>query len=139
MAQYEHLKLYKATFDFLLYFAKIMVNYQREYKYTIGERLMNTIVEAMVIIYKANSAKNKSARLEFISEVQEKVQYINILLRLSCGIMAISKDKYNVCCNYMMDIEMQLAGWKGYVIEKVKDIQTDDASGEEEAKQLQLI
>ncbi len=140
MAKYEHLKLYKATFDFLLYFAKIMVHYQREYKYTVGERLMNTLVEAIVIIYKANGTKDKGLRIDYICDIQEKIQYVSILLRLSCGIGAISKDRYNNCCEYIMDIDKQLSGWKNYVIDRTKEPkESDEAPTGEETRQLQLL
>ncbi len=131
MARYEHLKIYKAMFDFMVYYTKIMTNFQKDYKHTLGQRLLDTIADAIVEIYKINDVKDTEARLEHASLFQEKLQYINLYIRLAYGVHAINSDKYNNCCNLMLDVEKQLAGWKNYMQNKLnyksgEEIQEED-------------
>jgi hypothetical protein len=50
MAKYEHLPIYKASFDLLLYFEQIVKNFSRYNKYTHGSSLRNTAREMIILI-----------------------------------------------------------------------------------------
>lgn len=39
MAQYEHLPIYKKAYDLALYFEKIVRNFSRYHKYTLGTEM----------------------------------------------------------------------------------------------------
>jgi len=41
MAQYEHLPIYKQTYDLLLRIMTATKNFPREYKYTLGQKLLS--------------------------------------------------------------------------------------------------
>ncbi len=111
MAQYHHLKVYKKSFDFLVEITRQTAHFQRNFRYTLGEKLNNNSIEFIVYIYKANSAKSLNERTELIKELLEKLQYINVILRLSNELKNISKDKYIELTLITQDIEKQLNGW----------------------------
>ncbi len=94
MAQYNHLNIYKASFDFLVCLSRQLKHFQREFRYTIGEKLSNNSIEFIALIYKANSAKSSVLRKEYLENMLDKLQYINILLRLSSELKNISQEKY---------------------------------------------
>jgi len=59
MAQYDSLPIYKKAFDLCLYFEKIVKNFSRYNKYTLGTDLRNKSREICVCIAKANSLVDK--------------------------------------------------------------------------------
>ena len=111
MAQYYHLNVYKKSFDFLVEVTRQTSHFQRDFRYTLGEKLNNNTIDFIVWIYKANSAKSLCERAEFIKELLERLQYINVILRLSHELKNISKDKYFELALMTQDVEKQLNGW----------------------------
>ncbi len=69
MAQYYHLNIYKTTYEFMVYYSRIFVHFQREYKFTIGEKLLDKIMQFTILIYKSNSAKSNFERAEFLKNM----------------------------------------------------------------------
>ncbi len=55
MAQYEHLPIYKAAFDLLVYFGKIVRNFSRYNKYTHGTALRDLPREILMLTVRANT------------------------------------------------------------------------------------
>ena len=108
MAQYMHLDIYKKAYEFLVYYSCLLVHMQREYRYTIGEKLLNLIIEFIVSIYKANDAKTNTERAKAIRVMIEKIKQISVTLRLVNSLKNISNEKYLNCCLYVEDIEKQL-------------------------------
>jgi hypothetical protein len=64
LAQYEHLPIYKAAFDLLLYFEKIVSNFSRYHKFTHGSCLRNLAREVIMLIVRANNSTDKLPALE---------------------------------------------------------------------------
>ena len=56
---YENLPIYKSALDFCVYIEKIVKNFERYHKYTIGEDLRNRSKELLFTIHKANRQKTK--------------------------------------------------------------------------------
>lgn len=69
MAQYEHLPIYKKTYDLLLLAMQATKDFPREYKYTLGQNIKDEITGLVVFIYRANSAHSKTAHIENILNV----------------------------------------------------------------------
>ena len=63
MAQYENLPVFKATYDLLLDLYKTLNNVPRDIRYTLVQDLKNELTQLMVLIYKANSQREKTATL----------------------------------------------------------------------------
>jgi len=49
MATYDHLPVYKASYDLLLLLFQFTKEFNREYKYTIGEAIKKETVEMIVM------------------------------------------------------------------------------------------
>lgn len=60
MAQYQHLPIYKQTYDLLLRTMTATKDFPREYKYTLGQKIKEELIELGVMIYRANSAQDKA-------------------------------------------------------------------------------
>jgi len=111
MAQYYHLTIYKTSFDLLVKVSQLVTHFQRAFRYTIGENLTNGMIEFIVWIYKANSATSSRDRADIIKILLERLQFLNILLRLSCELKNISREKFEELTNTTQNMEKQLNGW----------------------------
>lgn len=50
MAQYQHLPIYKLTYDVLLRTMTATKDFPREYKYTLGQRIKDELIELVVLL-----------------------------------------------------------------------------------------
>jgi len=55
MAISSSLKVYKDSYDLLLFLYQISVNFNKDFKYSLGEKIKNETIEILINIYKANS------------------------------------------------------------------------------------
>ena len=55
MAISSSLKVYKDSYDLLLLLYQISVNFNKDFKYSLGEKIKNETIEILINIYKANS------------------------------------------------------------------------------------
>ncbi len=87
MAQYQHLPIYKLTYDVLLRTMTATKNFPREYKYTLGQKIKDELIELVILIYRANSAADKSLHIQSIIE---RVQAIQLMMRLEIPMLTRS-------------------------------------------------
>lgn len=62
MAQYQHLPIYKATYELLRLVTHATSNFPKAYKYSLGDKLRAEVVEMVVFIFKANSSRAQLLR-----------------------------------------------------------------------------
>ena len=79
MAQYSELPVYKATYDLLRAILQFTKDFNKEYKYTVGESLKKDTIKLITLIYRANSRSDKS---ETLQTVREHIEVIRLLIRL---------------------------------------------------------
>ena len=80
MAIYNNLPVYKVSYDLTLELFKVIKNFNREYKYTLGESLKKEVIELMGDIYRANSSFSK---IEHLKKAREKIETVRIFFPLS--------------------------------------------------------
>lgn len=112
MAQYNHLPIYKTSYDLLLEVMQTTKNFPREFRYSIGEKIDNELIELVVSIYKANSAKDKE---KYILDILEHAQFVNLFLRMSCDLKILPLNRYATFIESVGSIQKQANGWKNYV------------------------
>lgn len=82
MATYLHLPVYKASYDLLLEMFRVIKDFNREYKYTLGENIKREAIEMVTNIYRANSSFSKKPYLQnrIKGNFYQKIQYWNNFL-----------------------------------------------------------
>ena len=60
MATYTELPLFKAGYDLTIEIFKTTKDFNKEYKYTLGERIKSNGLDLMLLLYRANSIKDKA-------------------------------------------------------------------------------
>ena len=109
MAIYNHLPVYKASYDFLVELFRFTKDFSREYKYTLGESIKKETIEMITNIYRANSNYSKAA---IIQSARENVEVIRLYLRLLKDLKQVNLKKF-VCLNEKVEsVSRQLSAWQ---------------------------
>ena len=108
MAQYQHLPIYKLTYDILLRTMIATKDFPREYKHTLGQKIKDELMELVILIYRANSAINKQQHIE---SIMERIQAIQLLMRLSHDMKILSRKHYAALSEMTDSLGKQAQGW----------------------------
>lgn len=110
MALHTELPVYKASYDLFLYNFKLIKNLQREYKYTVGEKVKKETMDLMMNIYRANKSKDKKQHLE---SARANIEVIRLLIRMLKDLKQINLKKFTKANKKIEIISRQLTGWYG--------------------------
>ncbi len=91
MGIHQELPVYKAWYDLVLEVFRLVKDFNREYKFTVGERLKNEIIELLILIFRANSRENKQ---EVLKEARENLEVVRLLIRLLKDLKQINLKKF---------------------------------------------
>ena len=116
MARFEHLPVYKASYDLWFGVFHLSRHFKREFKYTIGERLQQETLDLITNIYRANSRKDKRAVLEI---ALENIEVIRLLLRLLKDLKQINLSNFARMNQQIELVARQLGGWHKSILAKV--------------------
>jgi hypothetical protein len=108
MAQYQHLPIYKKTYDVLLRVMTATNDFPREYKYTLGQKIKDELIELVVTIYRANSSKDKIYHIQLILE---RIQAIQLMIRLCHDMRIMSRGNYVALAEMTDSLGKQAQGW----------------------------
>lgn len=113
MAQYENLPVFKATYDLLLDLYKTLNNVPRDLRYTLVQDLKNELTQLMVLIYKANSQREKTTTLrkclDLFLSVRLRIRLLKDMHFLSVARFAELSLKTEI-------ISKQLTGWHNHSV-----------------------
>ena len=109
MARYEHLPIYRAAFDLSVHMEKIVRNFSRYHKYTIGTELRDSSRRILRRIIEANSTRN---RREMLLKLREDLEWFKVLARLrhESGGFAGSRS-YLYVAEQVVGVAKQNEGW----------------------------
>jgi len=110
MAQYKHLPIYKTTYELLKLVTEKTKHFPKDFKYSLGDKLRNEVVELVVFIYKANSVKDKRVHL---LQILERIQVVEMLLLLCRDLHIINIKGYSSLVILTDSIGRQVQGWIG--------------------------
>ncbi len=106
----KDLPVYRQTYSLLLQITNITRNFSKDFKYNLGERILNTTIDLIIDIYFANS--NINTRYNYIVNAINKLEVVLLLLRLSSDMKLISVKQYADSSLIIDSIGKQLNGWK---------------------------
>lgn len=112
MAIYDNLPVFKETYDLLLQIMRLSMNLQRDFRYTIGEKLKVEIMDLCIYIYKANGNYEKR---EFIEKARERMVVIKLNIRVLHDMKQISLKQFAMLADRMESVSKQLASWERYL------------------------
>ena len=109
MALHKELPIYKSAYDLLGVAVDITKHFPRDFKRLMGDKVREECVEIIVLIFKANVALQKITHIDLLIE---RLQVVELLLRLSCDKRFISKNQYANAIEITDSIGKQASGWK---------------------------
>jgi hypothetical protein len=111
MALHHELPIYRQTYELLTRVLQVTRNIPRDFKRLIGEELRTECVKMMVLIFRANVAANK---IPHIQELLERLQVVELMLRMSKDMKWISITQYASIVEITQSVGKQATGWKRY-------------------------
>jgi len=109
MALHHQLPIYKVAYDLLDVSTDLAKNMPRDFKASIGGKISTECIEIMILIFRANVAREKTAHLD---DLIERLQVAELLLRLSRDKRLISTGQYAKAIELTGAIGKQAGGWR---------------------------
>ena len=109
MAQYDQLPVYKQSYDLLLELYTLSKNMERDFKFTLGEKIKNEITSLIVNVYRANCRVDK---LKLIEDARENIEVVRLLMRLYKDLKQIKTEEYVSVSQKIESVSKQLAAWQ---------------------------
>ena len=109
MAIHTHLPIYKMAYDLLGVAADLVKNMPRDFKGTFGRKINEECIEILVLIARANAARDKVRHIE---DLLERVQVAELLIRLARDKRFISIPQYAGAVALTSQVGKQATGWK---------------------------
>jgi four helix bundle protein len=106
------LPVYKASYDLFVYSFQLVGNLRKDYKYTVGEKLKNEIMDLMMNIYRANKRRDAKEKIERVVKAQESIEVVRILFRLLKDLKQLSLKHFVRVNEKIEDVSRQLFGWQ---------------------------
>lgn len=111
MGLHTELSIYKTAYDLLDVATDLAKNMPRDFKAQIGGKIRDECIEITVLIFRANTAREKTQHL---LDLVERLQVAELLLRLSVDKRLISRPQYAKAVALTNSIGKQATGWKKY-------------------------
>lgn len=109
MAMHTDLPIHKVAFDLLSLATDVTRNIPRDFKAGLGAKVRDECIEVMVLIARANAARDKQHHL---GTLVERVQVIEFLLRLFKEKRFISVSQHAKAIELTASIGKQANAWK---------------------------
>jgi hypothetical protein len=109
MALHSELPIYKVAYDLCDLAIDLVRNMPRDVKGVIGGELRDQCLMLVVLIYRANVARNK---VQDLTDLIERLQVAELLLRLSRDKHFISTAQYARAVALTGAIGKQAGGWR---------------------------
>jgi len=109
MALHHELPIYQKAYELLKEIILITRNIPRDFKQQIGKELRGECTQITVLIFRANVSRQKTP---YIQELLERLQVVELMLRMSKDMRWISTGHYATSIALTQNIGKQATGWK---------------------------
>jgi hypothetical protein len=106
----SELPIYRVTYQLLERITKYARNFPRDMKLSLAGRLQQECVELVLNVYRANAARQ--GRAQYINVVLERVQVVELLIRLCRDLHLVSTAQYAAVIELTDQIGRQAQGWR---------------------------
>jgi hypothetical protein len=110
MAIHTNLPIYKVAYDLLDLSTELVKNMRRDLKHVFGSKVTAECIEILVLIGRANAARDKAP---ILLELLERVQVAEFLIRLAHDKKLISTKLYARSVELTTSVGRQANGWRG--------------------------
>ena len=109
MAQIKHLPIYKTAYELLEVVVRATKEFPKDFKYSLGEKIRDEVVDLVIFIFKANSSKTN--RIENATKIIERIEVIDLLVRLTKDLRIINVKQFSEIVFLSDSLGRQAQGW----------------------------
>jgi hypothetical protein len=109
MASPDNLPIYKVAYDLFKEVTESTREMPRDFKMSLGGRIRDESLDIVTLIFRANAAANKVPHL---NDLIERVDVVNLLLRLARDMRFISTARYAKAIALTLQVGKQAGGWR---------------------------
>jgi hypothetical protein len=109
MALHTTLQIFQVTYALLDRATDLTKNMPRDYKSLLGAKIRDECVELTVLIFRANTSRDKVPHL---TALLERLQVVELLLRLCADKKLIGRGEYAKAVLLTQQIGRQASGWR---------------------------
>ena len=121
MAHYEHLPLYNKAFSILREFHIRVPKFAKQYKYSLGGRLLDLSTKIIELIIRANGERENEQRAEMIERLCLHIEILIIQLRIANELKQLGGQRpYLYLSELVIDLSKQAEGWRKYTPQNAK-------------------
>ena len=111
MSRYEHLPIYNTAFSILKELYIRVPKFGKQYKYSLGNRLLDASQEIIILIIQANN--DRQTRLQKIDEIRRNAELLTILSRVGNELNQWGGQKaYLSFAEKTISLSKQVEGWR---------------------------
>ncbi|OHA18253.1 MAG: hypothetical protein A2664_02190 [Candidatus Taylorbacteria bacterium RIFCSPHIGHO2_01_FULL_46_22b] len=114
MAQYSHLPIFIKTYEFIKLVYRIIQQFRREYKHTLGAELQAIIWQVLDEIIVANSLPIRE-RAQSIDKISWLFDKFKIRFRFAFELGLVNAHKFGVAQKEIEEIGRMIGGWRKWV------------------------
>ena len=107
----KELTIIQKTHDFILWYVPILKKLPREDKFTLGDRMINQLLDILEGLIEARFWPNKVEKLEKLQKINIKLEVLRHQTRFLLEYHHMSTDRYEYVSKLTNDIGVELGGW----------------------------
>ena len=102
-------------YDLILWTLPHLDKFPRNHKFTVGDRIEETLLDILELLIEAAYTKNKVMTLY---EANIKLQKFRLMIRMSKDLKLISVKQYQFASRHIEEIGKQIGGWRKQTIQE---------------------
>lgn len=102
--------VFQKTYDLYKSFYSLILDFPKKDRYTIGQRVENTILDILEKIIAA-SQLSKSEKVPALQEASIKLDILKVLIRCCKDLKILDNKKYLIFESQVIEIGRMLGGW----------------------------
>jgi hypothetical protein len=111
MAQYSHLPIYIKVYESVKLIYRIVRQFRKEYKYTLGAELQQIIWQILDEVIRANSLLDTEKK-EGIEKISQLFDKFKIRFRFAFELGLVNAHKFGVAQKEIEEIGKMIGGWQ---------------------------
>lgn len=114
MSNHSELAVYRAAYSLLEELSKCVKNMNRNFKFSLGDRMMNSGINSISEIASANRTKSMTERTHHISSVVSTMEDMQVMVRLARDLQVLQTSHYSKIVEMIDDVLTQSKKWKKF-------------------------
>lgn len=104
----ENYPIIVKTYNFTKWYIEKLAKLPKNHRFTLGEKIQNTLLELLMLLSDAIYTKNKASLL---TQANKELEKLRILSRLMKDLNCLSTDNYRFITTSTNEIGKMLGGW----------------------------